>query len=171
MLYTGITLDQPSAVRYPRGTGPGVRIERKMTALPVGTAEVRREGGGPLLLAVGAMVPVAESIAKELDATVVNLRFVKPLDEELIVRLARQHDTVVTLEDNATAGGAGSAVNECLNAHGVAMAVLNLGIPDRYIPHGSRDECLALAGLDEVSVLAAIRDWLGEPTRLRAGGP
>ena len=133
--------------------------------------EVRREGGGPLLLAVGAMVPVAESIAKELDATVVNLRFVKPLDEELIVRLARQHDTVVTLEDNATAGGAGSAVNECLNAHGVAMAVLNLGIPDRYIPHGSRDECLALAGLDEVSVLAAIRDWLGEPTRLRAGGP
>jgi 1-deoxy-D-xylulose-5-phosphate synthase len=171
MLYTGITLDQPSAVRYPRGTGPGVRIEQTMTALPLGKAELRREGGGPLLLAVGAMVPVAESIAEELDATVVNLRFVKPLDEELIVRLARQHDTVVTLEDNATAGGAGSAVNECLNAHGVAMAVLNLGIPDRYIPHGSRDECLALAGLDEVSVLAAIRDWLGEPTRLRAGGP
>ena len=171
MLYTGITLDQPSAVRYPRGTGPGVRIEQTMTALPVGKAELRREGGGPLLFAVGAMVPVAESIAEELDATVVNLRFVKPLDEELIVRLARQHDTVVTLEDNATAGGAGSAINECLNAHGVAMAVLNLGIPDRYIPHGSRDECLAMAGLDEVSVLAAIRDWLGEPTRLRAGGP
>jgi 1-deoxy-D-xylulose-5-phosphate synthase len=171
MLYTGITLDQPAAVRYPRGTGPGVRIRRKMSALPVGKAEIRREGSGPLLLAFGAMVPVAEGIAADLDATVVNMRFVKPLDEELVVRLAQRHQTVVTLEDNAAAGGAGSAVNECLSAHGLGIPVLNLGIPDRFIPHASRDECLAMSGLDAVSILDAIRGWRGEPSRLRAGRP
>jgi 1-deoxy-D-xylulose-5-phosphate synthase len=171
MLYTGITLDQPSAVRYPRGTGPGVRIRRKMNALPIGKAEVRRKGSGPLLLAFGAMVSVAEGIAEDLDATVVNMRFVKPLDEELVVRLAQRHATVVTLEDNAAAGGAGSAVNECLSAHGLGIPVLNLGIPDRFIPHASRGECLSMAGLDAASIVAAIRGWRGEPTRLRAGSP
>jgi 1-deoxy-D-xylulose-5-phosphate synthase len=171
MLYTGITLDQPSAVRYPRGGGPGVEIQRAMTALPVGKAEVRREGRGPLLLAFGAMVPVAEGIAPELDATVVNMRFVKPLDEELVVRLAARHSVVVTLEDNAAAGGAGSAVNECLSAHGLGIPVLNLGIPDRFIPHASRDQCLAMAGLDPESILNAIRHWHGETIRLRAEAP
>jgi 1-deoxy-D-xylulose-5-phosphate synthase len=171
MLYTGITLDQPAAVRYPRGTGPGVEIQREMTALPVGKAELRREGRGPLVLAFGAMVPVAEAVAEELDATVVNMRFVKPLDEELVVRLAGRHEAVITLEDNVAAGGAGSAVNECLNAHGLAIPVLNLGIPDRFIPHGSRDQCLAMAGLDPASVLEAIAAWRREPARLQAGGP
>jgi 1-deoxy-D-xylulose-5-phosphate synthase len=142
-----------------------------MSALPVGKAEIRREGSGPLLLAFGAMVPVAEGIAADLDATVVNMRFVKPLDEELVVRLAQRHQTVVTLEDNAAAGGAGSAVNECLSAHGLGIPVLNLGIPDRFIPHASRDECLAMSGLDAVSILDAIRGWRGEPSRLRAGRP
>ena len=171
MLYTGVTLDQPSAVRYPRGTGPGVEISKAMTALPVGKAEVRREGKGPLLLAFGAMVPTAESVADELDATVVNMRFIKPLDEELVVRLAGRSPLVVTLEDNAVAGGAGSAVNECLNARGVSVPVLNLGIPDEFITHGSRDQCLATAGLDRESVLAAIRAWRDEPARVSAGGP
>ena len=171
MLYTGVTLDQPSAVRYPRGTGPGVEISKAMTALPVGKAEVRREGKGPLLLAFGAMVPTAESVAAELDATVVNMRFIKPLDEELVVRLAGRSTLVVTLEDNAVAGGAGSAVNECLNARGVTVPVLNLGIPDEFITHGSRDQCLAAAGLDRESVLVAIRAWRDEPARVSAGGP
>ena len=171
MLYTGVTLDQPSAVRYPRGTGPGVEISKAMTALPLGKAEVRREGKGPLLLAFGAMVPTAESVADELDATVVNMRFIKPLDEELVVRLAGRSPLVVTLEDNAVAGGAGSAVNECLNARGVSVPVLNLGIPDEFITHGSRDQCLATAGLDRESVLSAIRAWRDEPARVSAGGP
>jgi len=163
MLYTGITLDQPSAVRYPRGTGPGVAVIKEMTALPVGVAEERREGSEIALLAFGAMVATAETVAKELDASVVNMRFVKPVDEEMIVKMASRHQVLVTLEDNVAAGGAGSAVNECLAARGIEIPILNLGIPDDFIEHGSREQCLTKAGLDEDSVLAAIRDWIGQP--------
>ncbi len=169
MLYTGITLEQPSAVRYPRGSGPGVEISGEMTALPVGRGVVTREGRKIALLAFGAMVGPAESVGETLDATVVNMRFVKPLDEELLLRLAGTHRAFVTLEDNAVAGGAGSGVNECLAAHGIAMPVLNLGIPDRFIEHGSREQCLASAGLDRDSVLQSINSWLGETVRFRAG--
>jgi 1-deoxy-D-xylulose-5-phosphate synthase len=163
MLYTGITLDQPSAVRYPRGTGPGVAVSKEMTALPVGVAEARREGSEIAVLAFGAMVATAEKVAEELDASVVNMRFVKPIDEEMIVRMASRHRFLVTLEDNVATGGAGSAVNECLAARGIEIPILNLGIPDKFIEHGSREQCLASAGLDETSVLAAIRDWIGQP--------
>jgi 1-deoxy-D-xylulose-5-phosphate synthase len=141
-----------------------------MEALPVGRAEVRREGAKVALLAFGAMVPTAETVGLGLDATVVNMRFVKPLDEELLLRLASSHRAFVTLEDNAVAGGAGSGVNECLVRQGITLPVLNLGIPDRFIEHGSRDQCLAAAGLDPASVEAAIRAWLGETIRFRAGG-
>jgi 1-deoxy-D-xylulose-5-phosphate synthase len=170
MLYTGMTLDQPSAVRYPRGAGPGVNAGKAMEALPVGRADVRREGSKVALLAFGAMVPTAEAVGLGLDATVVNMRFVKPLDEELLLRLASSHRAFVTLEDNAVAGGAGSGVNECLVRQGITLPVLNLGIPDRFIEHGSRDQCLAAAGLDPASVETAIRAWLGETIRFRAGG-
>ncbi|NHA15545.1 1-deoxy-D-xylulose-5-phosphate synthase [Thioalkalivibrio sp. XN279] len=163
MLYTGITLDGPSAVRYPRGTGPGAPIEIEMKALPLGKAEVRRRGKGVALLAFGAMVPVAEQVAEKLDATVVNMRFVKPLDEDLVLTMARSHSALVTLEDNAVMGGAGSAVGECLAAHRVLVPLLNVGIPDHYIEHGSRGECLAAAGLDADSVLEALRAWRREP--------
>jgi 1-deoxy-D-xylulose-5-phosphate synthase len=163
MLYTGITLDGPSAVRYPRGTGPGAPIQIEMKALPLGKAEVRRRGKGVALLAFGAMVPVAEQVAEKLDATVVNMRFVKPLDEDLVLAMARSHSALVTLEDNAVMGGAGSAVGECLAAHRVLVPLLNLGIPDHYIEHGSRGECLAAAGLDADSVLEALRAWRREP--------
>jgi 1-deoxy-D-xylulose-5-phosphate synthase len=171
MLYTGICLDGPSAVRYPRGQGPGVPIEPSMTALPIGEAEVRRKGRDIALLAFGAMVPTAEAVAEELDATVVNMRFVKPIDEATIVRMAETHAALVTLEDNAVAGGAGSAVNETLAALGVRVPVLNLGIPDAFIAHGSRDQCLALAGLDPASVLAAVRHWreLASPRSVSGG--
>jgi 1-deoxy-D-xylulose-5-phosphate synthase len=98
------------------------------------------------------------------------MRFVKPLDEELLLRLANSHRAFVTLEDNAVTGGAGSGVNECLASHGVALPILNLGIPDRFIEHGSRNECLVAAGLDAESVEAAVRAWLGETIRFRAGG-
>ena len=163
MLYTGITLDGPSTIRYPRGYGPGAPIESAMHALPLGKAEIRRRGRGVALLAFGAMVPVAEEIARELDATVVNMRFVKPLDEEIVLSMAGSHRALVTLEDNALMGGAGSAVAECLAAHRMLVPLLNLGIPDHFIEHGSRDECLQAAGLDAASVLEAVRAWRRQP--------
>ena len=169
MLYTGMTLDCPSAVRYPRGPGPGVRIEQEMRALPVGRAELRREGGsGLLLLAFGTMVAPCEPIADRLDATLVNMRFVKPLDVELLLDLSRRHSCIVTLEENAVAGGAGSAVSECLGEHGVEVAVHHIGIPDRFIEHGSREDCLELAGLDAAAIERSVtRAWV-EHARLRA---
>jgi 1-deoxy-D-xylulose-5-phosphate synthase len=169
MLYTGITLDGPSAVRYPRGRGPGAPIEPAMRALPLGKAEVRRRGRGVALLAFGAMVPIAEQVAAELDATVVNMRFVKPLDDEMVLAMAESHRALVTLEDNAVMGGAGSAVGECLAAHRVLVPLLNIGIPDHYVEHGSRDECLAAAGLDAESVLESVRAWRRQP-ELRSVG-
>jgi 1-deoxy-D-xylulose-5-phosphate synthase len=109
------------------------------------------------------MVDMCERIAENLDATVVNLRFVKPLDEELVLKIAAKHKALVTVEENAIAGGVGSAINEVLAAHGVAMPVLNLGIPDRFIEHGSREQCLAAAGLDLPSVENDISRWWHVP--------
>jgi 1-deoxy-D-xylulose-5-phosphate synthase len=154
MLYTGFQLNQPVAVRYPRGKGPGVPVQQAMTALPVGKAELRRRGKdkGIALLAFGSMVTVAEQLAAEFDATVVNMRFVKPLDEALLLQLATDHKRLVTLEENAIAGGAGSAVNECLAAHEVMIPVRNIGLPDCYIEQGSREELLSEAGLDVAGV-------------------
>jgi 1-deoxy-D-xylulose-5-phosphate synthase len=170
MLYTSVQLGQPAAVRYPRGQGPGVAIESAMRALPIGKAQVRREGrSGLALVAVGAMVPLCERIAEKLDATLVNLRFIKPLDEELIARIASTHRALVTIEENVVAGGAGSAINECLAMHGHGTPTLNLGIPDRFIEHGSREDCLAAAGLDFASVDAAITRWWQGEKRLAVG--
>jgi 1-deoxy-D-xylulose-5-phosphate synthase len=169
MLFTAVQLAQPAAVRYPRGQGPGAAIESTMRALPVGKAQIRREGrSGLVLMAVGSMVPLCERIAEKLDATLVNLRFIKPLDEELIVRIAATHRALVTVEENVIAGGAGSAISECLAAHGRSLPILNLGIPDRFIEHGSREDCLAAAGLDALSVETAITRWWHVPARAAA---
>jgi 1-deoxy-D-xylulose-5-phosphate synthase len=160
MLYTGTTLPGPSAVRYPRGQGPGVPPAEEMTAIPVGRAQMRRNGSsGLLLLAFGSMVRPAEIIGERLDATVVNMRFVKPLDEELVMRLAGTHTALVTLEENAIAGGAGSAVLELLAGSGGSLPSLTLGIPDQFIEHGSRENCLAEAGLDLPGLESAVRRW------------
>jgi 1-deoxy-D-xylulose-5-phosphate synthase len=161
MLYTATTLAGPAAVRYPRGQGPGVTPVAEMTALPVGKAQVRRTGkSGLLILAFGALVKSAEIIGERLDATVVNMRFVKPLDEELVIRLAGAHGALVTIEENAVAGGAGSAVTELLANCGHALPTLSLGIPDRFVEHGSREDCLAAAELDLGSLDAAVsRFW------------
>jgi 1-deoxy-D-xylulose-5-phosphate synthase len=163
MLYTATTLDVAAAVRYPRGHGPGVAVQETMQALPVGRAQVRREGrSGLALLAFGTMVAPAERIAERLDATLVNMRFVKPLDEETVASVAASHRAIVTIEENVVAGGAGSAVLECLQQRGIAMPALQLGVPDRFIEHGSREDNLAAAGLDEPSIRAAIeRFWRG----------
>ena len=158
MLYTATTLAGPSAVRYPRGQGPGVALVAEMSALPIGKAEVRREGrSGLLILAFGALVKSAEIIGERLDATVVNMRFVKPLDEELVMRFAGTHTALVSIEENAVAGGAGSAVIELLANCGSVLPTLTLGIPDRFIEHGSREECLAAAELDLGSLESAVR--------------
>jgi 1-deoxy-D-xylulose-5-phosphate synthase len=160
MLYTATTLDGPSAVRYPRGQGPGVAPVDEMTAMPVGRAQIRREGrSGLLILAFGALVRSAELIGERLDATVVNMRFVKPLDEALVLKLAAQHRALITIEENAIAGGAGSAVLELLASCGTVLPSLTLGIPDRFVEHGSREECLTQAGLDQGSLAAAVEQW------------
>src|SRR5208337_1189965 len=149
MLYTATTLSSPCAVRYPRGTGPGVPVAAEMTALPVGRAQLRREGrSGLAILAFGALVESARKIAERLDATLVNMRFVKPLDEELIISIAARHRAIVTIEENAIMGGAGSGISEVLTANGSLLPTLHIGIPDRFIEHGTRDSCLAEAGLD-----------------------
>ena len=160
MLYTGFQLSQPAAVRYPRGKGPGVPVQEAMQALPVGKAELRRQGKRIALLAFGSLLSVAEQVGEKLNATVVNMRFVKPLDETLVLELAASHEKLVTLEENAVAGGAGSAVNECLAAHGKTIPVLHIGLPDRFIDQGSREELLALAELDAASVLKRLEPFL-----------
>jgi 1-deoxy-D-xylulose-5-phosphate synthase len=173
MLYTATTLSCPSFVRYPRGTGPGTEVLTEMGALPLGKAQLRREGrSGLALLAFGALVAPAAKIAEMLDATLVNMRFVKPLDEELILAFAARHRALVTLEENAVQGGAGSAVGELLVAEGLAVPLLQLGIPDRFIAHGSREGCLAAAGLDGASLAQSIAHWWGQqvPGRLRSAG-
>ncbi|HWJ34546.1 MAG TPA: 1-deoxy-D-xylulose-5-phosphate synthase [Steroidobacteraceae bacterium] len=160
MLYTGTTLSSPSAVRYPRGTGPGVPVVADMSALPVGRAQMRREGrSGLAILVFGTLLESARKIAERLDATLVNMRFVKPLDEALVVSVAARHRAIVTIEENAIMGGAGSAVGEVLAAAGVQVPLLHLGIPDRFIEHGSRDTCLAAAGLDLAGLSASVDRW------------
>jgi 1-deoxy-D-xylulose-5-phosphate synthase len=156
LLTTGFRHDGPAAIRYPRGGGPGVTIDPALTALPIGKAELRRRGRGLALLAFGCMLAPGETVGAGLDATVVNMRFVKPLDEALVLELARSHDALVTLEDNAIAGGAGSAVGELLAARGIEMPLLQFGLPDRFLEHGTREQLLAEAGLDADGIRHAI---------------
>ncbi len=157
MLYTGLTLERPVAVRYPRGGGPGVAVERTLQALPLGKGEVRRKGKDVALLVFGSPLTDALSAAAELDATVANMRYVKPLDEELTRELALDHRLLVTVEDNAATGGAGSAVGEFLARSGITTPLIQLGIPDRFLDHASRAEQLAECGLDAVGIRDRVR--------------
>ena len=168
MLYTATTINGPAFVRYPRGSGPGVPIQKDMTALPIGKGQVRREGkSGLALLVFGVLLAPAQQIAERLDATLINMRFVKPLDEELVLMLAARHRAFVTIEENAILGGAGSAVEELLAAEGLQLPLLQIGIPDRFIEHGSRDTCLAAAGLDAAGLGASVEDWWALQTQER----
>ncbi len=157
MLYTAFKLDTPSAVRYPRGSGPGVALVKEMQALPIGKGEVRRTGEQIAILAFGSMLAPALGAAEQLNATVANMRFVKPLDEELVLRLAREHDLLVTVEENTIQGGAGSAVAECLLRHGVMVPLLQLGLPDSFLEQGEPAKMLAACGLDVNGIVAGIR--------------
>ena len=156
MLYTGFMHDGPAAVRYPRGPGPGTPVESDMQALPLGKAELRRKGSRIALLVFGSLLQPALEAGDAFNTTVVNMRFVKPLDEELINELARTHELLITLEENAVTGGAGSAVNECLAAANLAVRVVNLGLPDAFLGQGSREELLAECGLDAAGIRRTI---------------
>ncbi|MDP1538205.1 MAG: 1-deoxy-D-xylulose-5-phosphate synthase [Burkholderiales bacterium] len=158
MLYTAFQMNTPAAVRYPRGSGPGVAVQREMTALPVGRGVVRRQGAGNIaILAFGSMLAPALAVADEFDATVANMRFVKPLDEALVSELAAQHRLLVTIEENVIMGGAGSAVLEALQKQGCTVPVLQLGLPDRFIDQGDPALQLASVGLDAAGIAAAVR--------------
>jgi 1-deoxy-D-xylulose-5-phosphate synthase len=158
MLYTGFLLDQPAAVRYPRGGGPGVEIQQQMSALSLGRAELRRKGRSLAILAFGTMVPIAEQLGEELDATVVNMRFVQPLDRDMIAQIAAEHDAIVTVEENVVAGGAGSGVGEVLSELDDQTPIYHYGLPARFIQHGSRDDMLKDAGL----TVEGLRGFVGE---------
>lgn len=167
MLYTASITNSPTAVRYPRGTGPGVEIQKAMAAVPMGKGEIVREMNRALgtvnrvaVLAFGAMVQPARDAAEEFNATVANMRFVKPIDAELIFKLATTHDYLVTVEENVVMGGAGSAVSESLAAQGFHLPVLHLGLPDAYVEHGDPALLLADCGLNKEGVAASIRKWL-----------
>ncbi|MCG6876022.1 MAG: 1-deoxy-D-xylulose-5-phosphate synthase [Betaproteobacteria bacterium] len=161
MLYTGFFLDRPAAVRYPRGAGAGVVPKDAMQSLPIGRAEVRRSGRKIAILAFGTLLKSALEAGETLDATVVNMRFVKPIDASLVEEIAKGHELVVTVEENVVAGGAGAAVAETLAERGISTGVLHLGLPDRFIDHGDQAQLMASVGLDTAGILAAVRARLG----------
>ncbi|MHA7848130.1 1-deoxy-D-xylulose-5-phosphate synthase [Serratia sp. D1N4] len=160
MLYTGYHYnDGPSAVRYPRGSGTGAKLE-PLAALPLGKGIVRREGEKVAILNFGTLLPEATAAAEAINATLVDMRFVKPLDEQLVLEMAASHEVLVTLEENAIMGGAGSGVNELLMAKRRVVPVLNIGLPDYFIPQGSQEEIRSDLGLDAAGIQRQIENWL-----------
>jgi 1-deoxy-D-xylulose-5-phosphate synthase len=174
MLTTGFQHEGPAAVRYPRGAGPGIALDSTLDTLPIGKAELRARGTRIALLAFGSTVAAAEQVGKELGLTVVNMRFVKPLDRALILELAKTHEAFVTTEDNVVMGGAGSGVAELLNAENVLLPILHLGLPDEFQHHASREQLLSEAGIDADGIRSSVlKRWqqlaVMEPTRTAAG--
>ncbi|GBG15682.1 1-deoxy-D-xylulose-5-phosphate synthase [Novimethylophilus kurashikiensis] len=160
MLTTGFKHDGPAAVRYPRGCGTGVAVDLALDTVEIGKGEIRRRGEKVAILAFGSMVAPALQAAESLNATVANMRFVKPLDVALVLQLAAEHEYIVTVEENSIMGGAGSAVAETLKAAGVKMNLLQLGLPDRFIEHGAPEKLLAECGLDAEGIRTAIEKQL-----------
>lgn len=156
MLSTGYQHDGPAAVRYPRGSGVGEIPENNLATIEIGKANIRRQGEKIAILAFGSLLHVALEVAEEIGASVVDMRFVKPLDTSLLAQIASSHDRLVTIEENAIAGGAGSAVNEWLNSQNITVDTINLGLPDRFIEHGEPGDLLQRCGLDKAGILAAI---------------
>jgi 1-deoxy-D-xylulose-5-phosphate synthase len=165
MLSTAFQYNGPAAVRYPRGAGIGAVIEQPLTTIPLGKGEIKREGKGIAILAFGTMVAPSLAAANELNATVANMRFVKPLDIELIKQLALTHDALVTVEEGAIMGGAGAAVAEAMAEAGIVKPLLNLGLPDKFVDHGDVAHLLADCGLDAKGIAASIKKRFdkGEP--------
>jgi 1-deoxy-D-xylulose-5-phosphate synthase len=157
MLYTAYLHPGPAAIRYPRGNGPGAAIVFQMDQLPIGKSVEVRAGERIAILNFGTLLPEAVAAAGHLNATVIDMRWVKPLDEIRLREIARDHDMLVTLEENAVAGGAGAAVNEFFAANGESIAILNLGLPDHFVEHGSHQEQLAWTGLDSKAIVQRIK--------------
>jgi 1-deoxy-D-xylulose-5-phosphate synthase len=162
MLTTAFQYKGPAAVRYPRGAGIGAAIEKELQAIPLGKGELKREGEGIAILAFGTMLAPALAAGEALNATVANMRFVKPLDAELVRQLAQTHAALVTVEEGALMGGAGSAVAEALAEAGIVKPLLQLGLPDRFIDHGDTGQLLAMCGLDARGIEASIRKRFGK---------
>jgi 1-deoxy-D-xylulose-5-phosphate synthase len=162
MLTTGFQYNGPAAIRYPRGAGIGAAIDKELTAIPLGTGEIKRKGKGIAILAFGTMVAPSLTAAEGLDATVANMRFVKPLDVELVKQLASTHDALVTIEEGAVMGGAGAAVAEALAEAGIVKPLLHLGLPDKFIDHGDASQLLAACGLDATGITASIKKHFGK---------
>ncbi len=158
LLQTGLHHHGPASVRYPRGTGPGAEQEEALTPLPIGRGRRIREGRDIAILNFGTLLSPALEAAEALNATVVDMRFVKPLDEELVLAMAQDHDLLVTLEENAIAGGAGSAVMEFLNSRNILQPVLQLGLPDTFVDHGKHGELLREVGLDAAGIQRSIQN-------------
>jgi 1-deoxy-D-xylulose-5-phosphate synthase len=160
LLTTGYLFDGPAAVRYPRGSGPNHPIDPDLQPVEIGKGVVRRRGGRVALLVFGVQLAEAMKVAESLDATVVDMRFVKPLDEALVRELAGSHELLVTIEENAVMGGAGSAVGEFLASEGLEVPLLQLGLPDYYVEHAKPSEMLAECGLDAAGIEKAVRQRL-----------
>lgn len=160
MLEAGYTHKGPVAVRYPRGEGIGIYDENKKNPIEMGKAKIVREGKEIAILAFGTMVNDCLEVAEKLGATLVDMRFIKPLDEEMLVKLSSEHKYFITVEDNTIVGGAGSAVNEFALNNRLDVLIKNLGLPDEFLPHGSREEILAEAGLDEEGILKSIKSFM-----------
>ena len=162
LLSTGYNYNGPAAVRYPRGKGLGTEIKREIKSIEIGKALVRRAGHSAAILAFGSMVKPALEASETLDATVVDMRFVKPIDEQLIRELAVSHQLIITIEENVTMGGAGSAVNEFLTKANIKVATLNLGLPDKFLDHGKASDMLANVSLDRKGVIQSVQNKLDE---------
>jgi 1-deoxy-D-xylulose-5-phosphate synthase len=162
MLSTAFAYKGPASVRYPRGSGSGVAVEKTLATIPLGKGDVRREGKGIAILAFGTMVAPALAAGDKLNATVANMRFIKPLDVELVKQLAAAHDALVTVEEGCIMGGAGAAVAEALAEAGIVKPILHLGLPDRFIDHGDAGQLLASCGLDADGIAASIVQRFGK---------
>jgi 1-deoxy-D-xylulose-5-phosphate synthase len=160
MLYTGFRYEGPAAVRYPRGSGPGVAVEQQMTEIPLAKSHTQRSGTCVAILAFGSMVNPCKAVAEYLNATLINMRFIKPLDEAAIIKAASDHSCLISVEENSVAGGAGSAINEFLAKTGITIPILNIGLKDLFIEHGTREECLVQAGLDSEGIRQQIESFL-----------
>jgi len=166
MLSTAFQYNGPAAVRYPRGAGVGVAIEPGLTTLTLGQGEIRQIGRGIALLAFGSMLAPSLVAGEALHATVANMRFIKPLDLDLVRQLAQTHEALVTIEEGAVMGGAGAAVAEALASMDIVKPILNLGIPDKFIDHGDTVQLLASCGLDAPGIIASVKQRFfskGEP--------
>lgn len=171
MLYSAFEHPGPAAIRYPRGTGPGAVIAQAMYPLEIGKAAQLRQGERVAILNFGTLLPIAMEAAERINATVVDMRWVKPLDTDMLLQMADRHELLVTMEDNAIAGGAGSGVNEFMNQQHKTVKVLNLGLPDKFVEHGKQPEQLSWIGLDSQGLVDAIEKRLAAATPFSETGP